>query len=204
MSETETASSDQQSIRVSRTAWKVVAALVLMRVCLGWHFFSEGAKKVTYDRGRQTWTINVPTAAVLGQAKGPLAEFYHSQIPGGHGWQSMLAVPVELTPESNQQLTDWITKYVKRRKGEIKSGKHKEVEIPEFSPYADWAKQIRADWKAILTQLTNAAELSEEQGKRAAEAFEKRERDLADYLAEECLEIQAYQHELWRLKKGKN
>ncbi len=188
--------------RPSGLAWKVVVALVLLRLCVGWHFLSEGAKKVSYDPGRKAWSIHVPTAAVLGQAKGPLAGFFQSRLPGGHGWQTLLAVPEELTPASGEQLENWVGRYVKRRQAELKKGESKPVEIPDFAPYATWAEQILADWRGIQKRFTDLSDLSEEQRKEAAERFETRERYLADYLAEESLDIQAYRHELWRLKKA--
>lgn len=193
----------KRPLPVARTAWTAVAALVLLRLCIGWHFLSEGAKKVTYDRGRDSWSINVPTAPMLGQAKGPLAGFFHSQLPGDHSWRSTLAVPQELTPASNQELRSWVEGYVKRRQAELKKGEHKPVEIPEFAPYAQWAKQILADWRNILKRFTDVSDLSDEQREQAAKQFEQRERSLADYLAEESLEIQAYQYELWRLENAK-
>lgn len=177
-----------------------MVAVVLLRLCVGWHFLSEGSKKVSYDKAHNTWSIHVPTAAVMGQAKGPLAGFIQNQLPGGHDWESLLAVPEELTPDSGQQLNDWVAAYVKRRQGELKKGEHKPVEIPEFAPYAKWATQILKDWIAIHTRLTNVLGLSEEQRAQAAVLFETRERHLADYLAEQSLDIQAYRHELWRLE----
>ncbi len=179
-----------------------MVALVLLRLCVGYHFLSEGSKKVTYDKAHKTWSIHVPTAAVMGQAKGPFAGFIQNQLPGGHGWQSLLAVPEEMTSDSGQQLNDWVGAYVKRRQSELGKGVHKEVEIPEFAPYSEWAKQITTDWKAIHTSFTSVKGLDEEQIADAAALFEVRERRLADYLAEESLDIQAYRHEVWRLEKA--
>ncbi|MCA9231354.1 MAG: DoxX family protein [Planctomycetales bacterium] len=201
MAKSETSSSGQCPTS-SGVAWKVIVAIVLLRLCIGWHFLSEGAKKLSYDRGSDSWSINVPTAAMLGQAKGPLAGFIQHQLPGGHGWQSLLAVPQEMTPEAGQQLNDWVAEYVKRRQAELSKGEHKPVEIPDFAPYANWYEQIIADWKAIHTSFTKVSGLKKEQLAEAATLFEVREQFLADYLAEESLDIQAYQHELWRLAQA--
>jgi len=176
--------------------------VVLLRLCVGWHFLSEGAKKVTYDKAHDAWSIHVPTAAVMGQAKGPLAGIIQHQLPGRHDWESLLAVPEELTPAAGKQLNDWVGSYVKRRQAELKKVESKPVEIPEFAPYAKWATQIIKDWKAIHTRFTDIPSLSDEQRTRAAELFETREHLLADYLAEQSLDIQAYRHELWRLEKS--
>lgn len=167
MAKSETSSSGQCPTS-SGVAWKVIVAIVLLRLCIGWHFLSEGAKKLSYDRGSDSWSINVPTAAMLGQAKGPLAGFIQHQLPGGHGWQSLLAVPQEMTPEAGQQLNDWVAEYVKRRQAELSKGEHKPVEIPDFAPYANWYEQIIADWKAIHTSFTKVSGLKKEQLAEAA------------------------------------
>ena len=191
---------DTPALERSCCAWKVAAALVLLRLCVGWHFFSEGVKKVSYDRSTGEWRFNVPTEFLFRQAKGPLAGFFQNRIPGGHQWQAELAVPEELTPARGEALAGWVANYVKRRQGELASGKHSEAVIPDFAPYAAWAAQIEADSRAMHERFTDFAGLTEEQRSQAAAAFERRQRQLADYLAGEALEMQAYRHELWRLE----
>ena len=181
-------------------AWKLAAALVLLRVCVGWHFFSEGVKKVSYDRSTGQWQLDFSAEGFLRQAKGPLAGFFLNRVPGGHQWQVKLAVPVELTPESSQELVGWVTGYVKLRQGELASGKHSEVEIPEFVPYAAWFAQIEEDRRDLLQRFTNVPGLIDEQRTQAAAVFERRQSQVADYLAGESLDMQAYRHELWRLE----
>lgn len=173
---------------------------MLLRLCVGWHFFSEGVKKVSYDRSAGEWRLNVPTEGFLRQAKGPLAGFFLNRVPGGHQWQANLVVPVELTPESGEELADWVTGYVKLRQRELSSGKHSEVEIPEFVPYAAWFAEIETGRRAVLQRFTNVAGLTDEQRTQAAAVFERRQSQLADYLAGEALDMQAYRHELWRLE----
>ena len=190
-----------QNKNTSCCAWKVAAALLLLRVCLGWHFFAEGIKKVSYDEGRDEWTINVPTEFLFGQAVGPLADYYHSFVPGDHNWRNTIATPEELTPESGDKLASWVTGYVKRRQNEIKNQKPTEVEVPEFLPYASWYEEIDKSRRGILEAFTRVPSLTEEQRKSAADVFDKHDRQLADYLAEVSLDIQTYQHELWRLQK---
>ncbi len=183
--------------------WKLAVALLLLRLCVGWHFFAEGIKKLSYDESRQAWSMNVPTEYLFGQAVGPLASFYHSFVPGDHNWRSTLAEPKQLTPESAKELSDWIGKYVKRRQGELRNNKHTEVDLPDFLPYTSWYKEIDTDRRELFEQFTSVPGLEEEQKAAAAEIFEKRDRQLADYLAGESLEIQTYQHELWRLENMK-
>jgi uncharacterized membrane protein YphA (DoxX/SURF4 family) len=181
-------------------AWKLAAALVLLRLCVGWHFFSEGVKKISYDRSTGEWELNFSAEGFFRQAKGPLAGFFQNRIPGGHQWQAKLAVPEELTPARGDELARWVSGYVKRRQRELASGKHAEVEIPGFTPYVDWAAQIEADRRALHQRFTSVAGLTDEQRSQAAAVFERRQSQLADYLAGEALDIQAYRHELWRLE----
>jgi uncharacterized membrane protein YphA (DoxX/SURF4 family) len=181
-------------------AWKLAAALVLLRLCVGWHFFSEGVKKMSYDRSTGQWQLDFSAEGFLRQAKGPLAGFFQNRVAGGRQWQTKLAVPLELTPESAAELAAWVTGYVKLRQNELSSGKHSEVEIPDFVPYAAWSAQIETDRRALHQRFTNVPGLTEEQRAQAAAIFERRQSQLADYLAGEALDMQAYRHELWRLE----
>lgn len=64
-----------------RFGFLFILLLVLLRVSIGWHFFKEGAKKI--DSG------NFTSKPFLQQAKGPLAEYFHSQIPDYRGEQRL-------------------------------------------------------------------------------------------------------------------
>ena len=135
-------------------------------------------------------------------AKGPFAELFHSQLPNQYGWRSKLAVPRELTPELEEQWSKWVGDYVKRRQAEIKRGKPTPAKTPDFAPYADWATEIEKHWRDTQKRFTEIGQLSDEQRAQSAKLFEQQCRQLADYLAGESLDIQNYQHQLWRLKKA--
>jgi len=182
-------------------AWKVLAALVLLRLCVGWHFFSEGIKKVSYDRSNDAWSIQVPTEFIFAAAKGPLAGTFQSFIPGEHGWRDTLATPQELTPASGEELASWVTGYVKQRQRELAKGTPTAVEFPEFVPFAAWYATIDADRRKLQKSFTDVDGLTEEQRAQAADVFERRNLQLADYLAGESVDMQNYQHDLWRLSK---
>ena len=182
-------------------AWKVLAAIVLLRLCVGWHFFSEGIKKVSYDRSNDAWSIQVPTEFIFGAAKGPLAGTFQSFIPGEHGWRDTLATPQELTPASGEQLAGWVTGYVKRRQNELAKGTPTAVDFPEFVPFASWFAAIDADRRKLQKSFTDIDGLSDEQRAQAADVFERNNLHLADYLAGESVDMQNYQHNLWRLSQ---
>ena len=194
--------SDQTAVKKETAccAWKLMVALVLLRLCVGWHFLSEGIEKVSYDHHSGQWSLDFSAEGFFRGAKGPLAGFFWNRVPGNHRWRTTLGVPQELTPDRGDELSGWVSGYVKRRQNELKTGKHTEVEIPEFVPYASWIEQIDAERRAMLKRFTDIRGLTEEQRSQAAQAFGRRDRQLADYLAGESLDIQAYQHELWRLE----
>ena len=154
--------------------WGPIAALILLRLALGWHFFSEGTKKVTYDRTTGEIELNVPTAVVFGQAKGPLASFYRDQVPGFHNWEELLA-----SPQSWEESTA----------------------ADAAPPYESWQDQIESDWKAALTRFVQLPQLSKEQQAEAAEIFEQRQKMLTDTLAADEAAIAELRHEAWRLEQ---
>jgi uncharacterized membrane protein YphA (DoxX/SURF4 family) len=56
--------------------------LVVLRLNIGWHFFSEGVKHYADP----SWT----SEPVLRNAKGPLAGWYHAYLPDFHGFEELL------------------------------------------------------------------------------------------------------------------
>lgn len=192
--------------------WKIIAALVLLRLCVGWHFFSEGTKKLTYDRGQNQWRLNFSAAGFFSQAVGPFAGLYKSQVPGGHDWQTLLAVPKRSVPLSEAEQyarSDEIAKYLQSRKQvkqENKKSKQEKkslpIEFPSFAPYHSWASRIVDDWRAKLKAFTDLPGLTKEQQAQAAGRFLLRYQELADYLADELAAIEEYQHDLWRLARA--
>ncbi|MCH2114760.1 MAG: DoxX family protein [Pirellulales bacterium] len=185
-------------------AWSAAAALLLLRLCLGWHFFSEGTKKLSYDQARDKWSIDFSAEGFLRAATGPFAPLFKSQLPGFHDWENLLSVPNQSTPPSSHDLKKrqkWLSDYAARQRQTEKENSPPLIEFPEFAPYSAWARQIASDWRGQLKQFTDLAEISEEQAVRAAARFDARHEQLADILAAEVGTIEDYQHELWRLKQ---
>ncbi len=188
-------------------AWSWIAALVFLRLVIGWHFFSEGMKKFDYDAGSQEWQISPKFAAInegfLNGAKGPLASFFQNQAPTTHDWRKHLPVAKEMTPRDLEKLTAWVTRYVARRQKELTAGKPTVPEFVDFVPGAAWAERIRSDWKQTAERFLALKQLSKAERAVGEAALLKQELNLADFLAENALDIQAYQHELWRVKQAK-
>jgi uncharacterized membrane protein YphA (DoxX/SURF4 family) len=64
--------------------WSTVVMLVLLRVVIGWHFFSEGLAKFAKPFSSEGF---------LKQAKGPLADSFQSVLPDYHGWKNLHGMP---------------------------------------------------------------------------------------------------------------
>ncbi len=177
-----------------------MAAIVFLRLCVGWHFFSEGVEKVSYDRDNKEWNLEFSAEGFFRQAKGPLSQLCQGRFPGEHRWQDHLAVAEEMNSSSNERLSAWAEAYVKRRQSELAKGLHPEAEIPDHVSFAAWLNRIDRDRRKTLKRFTDITQLSEQQRQQAAKVYERRRSQLVDYLVGESLDIQAYRHELWRLK----
>ncbi|HEX3996996.1 MAG TPA: DoxX family protein [Pirellulales bacterium] len=69
---------------------------MLLRLAIGWHFFKEGMS----HHVDKTWS----SEGFLRQAKGPLADAYHSVLPDLHGWNRLMLAP--LSDKSPADATD--------------------------------------------------------------------------------------------------
>ncbi len=201
-------SSKKSCTRGSCRPWKFVAALLLLRLCLGVHFFSEGTKKLAYDEGRQEWGLNpefvAKTEAVFRNATGPFADLLKSRIPGFYDWEKLLAVPNRSEPLSDEEIAKrrvWQKDYASRRAKAKKEKKPEPIEFPEYAPYKAWGEKIVAGWSDKLKAFTELSAIGDEQDALAAERFVYRHQQLVDTLEEESQSIEDYQHELWRLQK---
>jgi uncharacterized membrane protein YphA (DoxX/SURF4 family) len=179
-----------------------VLALVLLRLAIGWHFFREGLSKLAYDDGTRQYRIAFSAEGFLSQAKGPLADRFHSWGPTVHDSSALLTVPRQshaTTADEAAEHVKWLADYEGRRAAAETKKESAPVEFPPFAPYHDWAVRVVNDWRAILSNVTGMSVLSEDQRHRAAEFFHQRQEQLADYLADQSEAISDYQHELWRL-----
>lgn len=76
-----------------------VLALVLLRLTIGWHFLYQGIAKLEDP--------DFSSAAFLGQAKGPLGDYYRSLVDDWDGRQT-------LGPEGRKQFVARLDDYLKR------------------------------------------------------------------------------------------
>jgi uncharacterized membrane protein YphA (DoxX/SURF4 family) len=181
-----------------------VLALVLLRLVIGGHFFSEGTSKVAYDRTTGSYQIAFSAEGFLSQAKGPLASLYRAQVPQMHDWQGLLAVPRANRPLADDEAAEraaWDADYQRQLADAAKAKKPAPIEFPPYAPYYGWARQIVNDWKATLADVTAIQGLTDAERRKAGEAFVVRHQQLADYLAEESAAMVDYQNELARLEQ---
>jgi uncharacterized membrane protein YphA (DoxX/SURF4 family) len=179
-----------------------IAALVLLRLAIGWHFFQEGTQKFTYDAAEGRLRIVFSAEVFMRQAVGPLAGLFHAQVPDTHGWPNLLATARQnkpLTTEQEEEQARWAADYQARRAAAAKNKQPVPIEFPPFAPYHDWAVRIVDDWRNVLADVTAIPGLSDDQRRQAADAFVLRQQQLADYLTGETGAITDYQNELWRL-----
>ncbi|MEX2171695.1 MAG: hypothetical protein WD851_20420 [Pirellulales bacterium] len=162
-----------------------VTMLVVLRMCIGAHFFSEGTKKLE---------PGFSSAGFLQGAKGPLAPYFRSFAPTFHEWDQLLAVP--------RQSPEYVSRSLPKAPElpeELLEPQREEIRLPADSPAAAWGNRVLHDWEQTLEKFAKTPGLSEEQQKQAEAAFLAVAGELKDYLAEVGGEISEYQHELWRL-----
>jgi uncharacterized membrane protein YphA (DoxX/SURF4 family) len=181
-----------------------VVALVFLRLVIGWHFFGEGTKKLQYDRtdGGFHLAFSADTE-LLDKAKGPLADWYLSFVPGGHDWRTLLATPRKNVPPTAEQAADnakWLREYSARRAEAAKKKELAPVEFPPSAPYHDWATKIADDWREVLEKVKKVPGLADAQKQQAEKAFHDRLETLSAYLSGEDENITEYRHELFRLR----
>jgi uncharacterized membrane protein YphA (DoxX/SURF4 family) len=180
-----------------------VVSLVLLRLAIGWHFFREGTQKVEYDHHDRQLRLDFTAEGFMNQAKGPLAAWYHAQVPDGHGWRQLLATPQRHVPATEKEAaerTKWAADYQRRRDDAKKDGEALPFEFPPSAPYHDWATRLADDWRATRDEVKLVPSMTEEQKQQADAALEARLQQLADYLASESDAITEYRHELSRLE----
>jgi len=166
-----------------------------MRLAVGWHFYSEGIKKLE---------PGFTSAGLLQAAKGPLAPMYFSFLPNPSGYAERLATPREIKPLSRDradETTEWQVAYATRQKEAIKAKELPVAEFPPHAPYTEWAEAVKAEWESkrdTAVRMAGGAEAAQEQ---AANAYRTRLQQLANYLADEQAAIADFRHELWRIEK---
>lgn len=173
-----------------------IFAFVLLRVAVGWHFFSEGLEKLE---------PGFSSAGLLRAAKGPLAPLYQEFLPDNYGYQDRLAVAREsyvLTEDEKAKQAAWAAEYKKQIDAAKQANEIPIADFPPFTPYTRWAEAIRAGWDVHRDGAI--AVLGSDEEDAVDRVYRTRLQQLADYLAAEETAIDEYRHELWRLESLKD
>ncbi|MEN1680003.1 MAG: hypothetical protein AAGJ46_10440 [Planctomycetota bacterium] len=169
-----------------------ITSLVLLRLAIGWHFYSEGVEKLE---------PGFTSAGLLRDAKGPLAPTFQSFAPPAPGYAEHFAQPQAAGLSSDQQTeqAEWQQAYNKRL-AEYKAAKETPLaEFPPHAPYTEWASVIAEEWEAKRDQAIKLGAKTED----AEQAYRETRQRLADYFAGEADAIEEWRHELWRLEQMK-
>ena len=172
-----------------------ISAIVLMRLAVGWHFYTEGIKKLE---------PGFTSAGLLQAAKGPLAPMYYSFLPNPSGYAERLATPKKYEPLTRNQAdetTEWQVAYATRQKESIKAKELPLAEFPPHAPYTEWAEAVKTEWESKRDAAVKMAGGEEAAKEQAENAYRTRLQQLADFLAGEAGAIADFRHELWRIER---
>lgn len=173
-----------------------VAAVVLLRLLCGWHFFNEGVKKL-----EPTFT----SAGFLRTAKGPLAATFKKMVPGPYGGYAVLTQPVEIgsrDAETRQAIDAWMADYGRRAAAAAKVGDPLPTDIDPAISWGEWIGKIRESWDGGLTRLGRLG-VDGEVADRLVSLRDEKLGEIANYLHGENDAIEDLQHEAWRLERLK-
>lgn len=190
--------------RVAYVPTFVVVTIVLLRLVVGYHFYHEGTKKLSYNSETGDVSINNVTEPFLRAAVGQVAELVREELPSVYNWEQHLAAPRQARPTAEEELATrakWESEYAARRKAAQTKKEPVPVEFPPHSPYYDWAERIDEGWQAALDKFDAVEGLDDAQRKQAATSLLFRRQQLADFLASESEAIAEWEHELWRLSE---
>ena len=177
--------------RISKIAIFLVVAL---RLATGWHFYSEGIKKLE---------PGFSSAGVLRAATGPLAPLYHGMVTGPHEAFAILSEPQKegtRSAEQTAELAKWQAEYAKGVAPAIKKGEPLPTEVSPHASYAPLLANVRTNWKKGLKRLQGLG-ISDEQLTEAKQIQERELGDLLYYFYTESPAIDELRHEAWRLEQ---
>ena len=186
-----------------------ILLLVALRVAIGWHFFNEGRDHY-FDK---KWS----SQGFLKVATGPFADRAKATLPQHHHWDKFIGA---FTDEEYQKANDWYNlpkpgsdvspqkTAAEQFKKKIDEQKNKAPDEPIYplleddhplyvNPiYGAWAKQVRDDWRALVSEADRHYGYTEAQKKEAQDQLQRHlellngkldnlEKELFEYRAEQ-------------------
>lgn len=177
---------------MTRISTVAIAAIVLLRLLCGWHFFNEGVKKLD-----PTFT----SAGFLRTAKGPLAPMFRAMIPGPYGAHVDLARPVEIgsrSAETQAAIDGWLTGYGKAVAEATKNGEPLPHDVDPAVPGSGWVRNIAKGWDEGLQRLSKA-KIDDKTLEALRQLRDVKLGEVVYYLYGIVPDIEDLQHEEWRL-----
>ncbi len=178
--------------RMSQISKVAIILVVALRLATGWHFYSEGVKKLE---------PGFSSAGVLRAATGPLAPLYHGMVTGPHDAFSILSAPLKegaRSPEEASEIAKWQSEYAKAAAEAIKKGEPLPIEVSPHASYASLLANVRENWEQGLERLRQHG-VAEEPMARAEQIMKRELGDLLYYFYGEGSAVDELRHEAWRL-----
>ncbi len=160
-----------------------VVCFVLLRLAAGFHFYTEGVKKLE---------PGFSSEGFLRGAKGPLADYFGSFAPGLHGAYELLAEPRNWDDAAADDETEQDV-----LPGDPIEGKQ------WAQPYRRWAIAIDTAWQQQHDAAMDALQADKPTRERADAIYRDATASLSGYLTENEEPIADYQHSLARLEELK-
>ncbi|MEN0110322.1 MAG: hypothetical protein AAF805_06325 [Planctomycetota bacterium] len=179
---------------MARFTTTTVAALVVLRLLCGWHFYNEGVKKL--DGG-------FTAAGFLRTAKGPFAPLFESMAPGPHRAYETLTDPLRKGSTGYKRsliVEKWQADYGKRSAQAAKAGEAFPTDFPEVVSFAPWLERMSSSWDAGIVRLARLG-LSGKQIERVLAARDVRLGQAVNYLHGQVDAIADLRHDAWRLQQ---
>ncbi|QDV79558.1 DoxX family protein [Botrimarina mediterranea] len=177
---------------MTRISTIAIAAIVLLRLLCGWHFFNEGVKKLD---------PSFSSAGFLRTAKGTFAPLFRSMIPGPYGAHIDLARPIEFgsrSAETQAAIDGWLADYGKRADQAAKDGKPLPHDIDPAVPGSGWVQNIAKGWDQGIQRLEQA-NLGDETIGKIRQLRDEKLGEVVYYVYGIYPDIEDLQHEEWRL-----
>jgi len=152
-----------------------IFCLVGLRMSIGWYFFN-GAREKNLNR-------QFTSATFLSGAQGFLADYFKAGLPDYHGWNGLMAQPLEDKPNPHdaQANPDQWQQYNQRA-------------------YVDWYRLIIDDWGRHKEKVVRHFSYDAVQQDKAKQLFAYYDGRLRAHFADTRSELAEYRHELFRLQ----
>jgi len=167
-------------------------ALVLLRVAIGWHFYSEGVSHAT-QRG---WS----SEAFLRAAKGPLADRFQAVLPDFHRWERALHGPADdaaLRAIASDDATDNFIKELRLRYT------LSEADRASVEPLLRWGARFHDDLAGYLDEFRRHYNLDGDQDETAGEILRRRQAQAIGWLGDNLKSLEDHLHEWSRLEAAR-